>query len=955
MNYVDPKALLEHHGWVRALARTLVRNGAAADDLEQEAWVRALGPQPRPISNVKNWLAAIVRNTARDGWRKEGRVAHLNRYLAADCEPGHELGGERLPEETPEERQIRIETHKAMLTALTKLEDPYGTVVYLRFVDELSVEQIASKLGRPQATVRTQLRRGLDRVQESMQANLGEDWRARVVLLAMPSFKSTSTILATGGLTLMGFKSLLAAVVAVILALFVWDFDEPMNGAARDTSRAATEEVAAVLQSPDLETVSQRGPVEAEVESPITTPEPKQQTLAAAQRPGIKVIVRDPVTMAPLPNAEVLVFDRVSPSDEAFGKAMFEEWLGMEALLERFGESHKVDKFGVLWLPERKSHMHLAARYKGAFAKHYLTQAIIPGKQETVELFPTAQLHIKVRVVHADGAPASHQTVEYQQIPNTDWGQRLERVITDSDGLAVFRNMQNRLNDSTSSWPFRFAVAIPGLQQVSQVIDPKNPPQETIVLKLPPLATVVVQVLDAAGKPIAKRKSVTLHAQPAGDGNLSDMHEENMFATNSCLGGITVSTSNGKARALVIPGQTLMAWTTFGSSGALTKLTFQGPSYPGETLQVTLQAKKDLGRARLAIVDAAGRPTKPNRYSCSHVRLDGSFVGEEYGTSHASNDDGIIAVSAPAIVLPDGTTSENPMGATFLSAKQEGSVRFGWTEWTLGQETELVLGPQLLASGQVLYRSGEPVPECSVWMTLRLPWTKPTEEPSRSNQAYLSFKADAEGKFAVYGPLPPAGHTYELEVGQPISEGSFRAIPVPFEPGQVDLLVTLQDLPWIEGHIQLDQGHAALLRVAIKQVEGGGSFPRDLDAQGRFKLRPDFEGQAKLILTSGGAAIAESPLFEVKNGVDTCPEGWSALDLRGQLTLHTVQVEAASGTLPKWVTVMLVDHGMGSSFAPPAHFVTREKSVLIYVSADGFQTSEPQTISGSAQITLVPK
>ncbi|MBL4771688.1 MAG: hypothetical protein JKY61_11240, partial [Planctomycetes bacterium] len=154
--------------------------------------------------------------------------------------------------------------------------------------------------------------------------------------------------------------------------------------------------------------------------------------------------------------------------------------------------------------------------------------------------------------------------------------------------------------------------------------------------------------------------------------------------------------------------------------------------------------------------------------------------------------------------------------------------------------------------------------------------------------------------------------------------------------------------------IQLDQGIADLLRVAIKQVEGGSSFPQDLDAQGRFKLRADFEGQAQLILTSGGATIAQSPVFEVKNGVDTCPDGWESLDLRGQLTLHTVQVEAASGTLPKWVTVMLVDHDRGSSFASPAHFVTREKSVRIHVNAYGFQQSEPQTISGSARIILTP-
>src|SRR6185503_13901660 len=45
-----------------------------------------------------------------------------------------------------------------------ELGEPYGTVVYLRFYEDRDVPEIAVLLARPEATVRTQLKRGLDRL-----------------------------------------------------------------------------------------------------------------------------------------------------------------------------------------------------------------------------------------------------------------------------------------------------------------------------------------------------------------------------------------------------------------------------------------------------------------------------------------------------------------------------------------------------------------------------------------------------------------------------------------------------------------------------------------------------------------------------------------------------------------------------------------------------------------------
>src|SRR6185369_409787 len=59
----DPERLLAHDRFVRGLARCLVRDAHAAEDLAQEAWVAALQVSPPPLS-WHGWLATVVRRIA---------------------------------------------------------------------------------------------------------------------------------------------------------------------------------------------------------------------------------------------------------------------------------------------------------------------------------------------------------------------------------------------------------------------------------------------------------------------------------------------------------------------------------------------------------------------------------------------------------------------------------------------------------------------------------------------------------------------------------------------------------------------------------------------------------------------------------------------------------------------------------------------------------------------------
>ncbi len=63
---------------------------------------------------------------------------------------------------------LRAERAAGIRAAVGRLDEPYREVVTLRFFGELSLEEIADQTGRPLATVKTHLRRGLLRLRSAV-------------------------------------------------------------------------------------------------------------------------------------------------------------------------------------------------------------------------------------------------------------------------------------------------------------------------------------------------------------------------------------------------------------------------------------------------------------------------------------------------------------------------------------------------------------------------------------------------------------------------------------------------------------------------------------------------------------------------------------------------------------------------------------------------------------------
>ena len=72
------------------------------------------------------------------------------------------------PRTQPEHVALREERAAAMRGAVAGLVEPYREVVALRFFGERSLDEIAQLTGRPLATIKTQLRRGLLRLRDGI-------------------------------------------------------------------------------------------------------------------------------------------------------------------------------------------------------------------------------------------------------------------------------------------------------------------------------------------------------------------------------------------------------------------------------------------------------------------------------------------------------------------------------------------------------------------------------------------------------------------------------------------------------------------------------------------------------------------------------------------------------------------------------------------------------------------
>jgi RNA polymerase sigma-70 factor (ECF subfamily) len=127
----------------------IVGNAADAQDLTQEAFVKALGrrDQLKDPEKAAQWLGRIASNTAIDFVRQRRRVTFNE--LESIPEPSHH--------EHPERLVLRSEKQAYLADGLRLLSERERAALILRDVEGLPAAEVAEQLGCSMATVRSHI------------------------------------------------------------------------------------------------------------------------------------------------------------------------------------------------------------------------------------------------------------------------------------------------------------------------------------------------------------------------------------------------------------------------------------------------------------------------------------------------------------------------------------------------------------------------------------------------------------------------------------------------------------------------------------------------------------------------------------------------------------------------------------------------------------------------------
>lgn len=285
LSLLNPAELLEHDEFLRSLARSLVGESAGADDVVQQAYVAALARAPRNEGRLRAWMAGIVRRLAWR-WRRsdERRRRHESSAPSVESFP------------TTEEVLAREEARQRVVAAVLALEEPARTTMLLRYFRELSPAEIAQRMNVPLETVRTRLKRSLERMRVDLDQRYGDRslWGALLLPVGMKwggaaaagaSAGVTLHTLASGGIGALAMSSKIKAAIVAALAIAAtaaivqFGFDgEPRTNASRDAnptsalSAPAEANAAPAANADSSQTAAQRSPEPTPTASTVSGP-----------------------------------------------------------------------------------------------------------------------------------------------------------------------------------------------------------------------------------------------------------------------------------------------------------------------------------------------------------------------------------------------------------------------------------------------------------------------------------------------------------------------------------------------------------------------------------------------------------------------------------------------------------------------------------------------------------
>jgi len=163
------RAVAPHFPAAFNLARWLVRNDQDAEDVVQEASLRAYRAIGRRYGgDGRAWFLAIVRNAAYT-WLQRSRRDEI--FVALDDRPFEPASDSLNPETALLSRLDR----QAVADALDALPVEFREIIILRELEDMSYKQIAEVTSLPIGTVMSRLARARRRLQSGLAPSAGKE------------------------------------------------------------------------------------------------------------------------------------------------------------------------------------------------------------------------------------------------------------------------------------------------------------------------------------------------------------------------------------------------------------------------------------------------------------------------------------------------------------------------------------------------------------------------------------------------------------------------------------------------------------------------------------------------------------------------------------------------------------------------------------------------------------
>lgn len=171
--HLPADALVAHAGFLRALGHSLLRGDDRVEDAVQDTYLAALDGGPSQPGRERGWLASVLRRRIARLRRADVRLDRARRAAPA-----------AEPVQAVDAAAERRELIGRLTSALLALPEPYREALVLRYYEALPPSRLAARLGVPVETARTRVKRGLERLRATLDAEHADGRRAWTGALA---------------------------------------------------------------------------------------------------------------------------------------------------------------------------------------------------------------------------------------------------------------------------------------------------------------------------------------------------------------------------------------------------------------------------------------------------------------------------------------------------------------------------------------------------------------------------------------------------------------------------------------------------------------------------------------------------------------------------------------------------------------------------------------------------